>query len=179
LFGGIPGKHTPISPNERGGENAVKKIVLILTAASLFVPALAYAQNWDAIINEIDENENQTGMDVNEQAQGMLDDAAKLNKEAEGVEYENKALEGKIMKVQKVHDWYKGIIAEDQKYIEGFCRGDTYTVIPGDCLWMIAGKVYGHPYYYKWPLIYNANRDQIKDPDWIYPDQVFTIPPLQ
>ncbi|UCE28430.1 MAG: LysM peptidoglycan-binding domain-containing protein [Candidatus Coatesbacteria bacterium] len=109
----------------------------------------------------------------------MLEDAALLNKEAEGVEYENKALEGKIMKIQKVQDWWKGIIAEDQKYIEGFCKGDTYTVIYGDCLWMIAGKVYGHPYYYKWPLIYNANRDQIKDPDWIYPDQVFTIPPLQ
>lgn len=179
MFGGIPGKYTPISPNERGGEKAVKKIVLIITVASLFAPVLAYAQNWDAIIKEIDENKRQTGMDVNEQTQAMLDDAAKLNKEAEGVEYENKALEGKIMKVQKVHDWYKGIIAEDQKYIEGFCKGDKYTVIPGDCLWMIAGKVYGHPYYYKWPLIYNANRDQIKDPDLIYPDQVFTIPPLQ
>lgn len=157
----------------------MKKIVLILAAASLLLPALAYAQNWDAIIKEIDENERQTGMDVKEQTGAMLEDMALLNKEAEGVEYENKATEGKIMKIQKVQDWWKGIIAEDQKYIEGFCKGDTYTVIPGDCLWIIAGKVYNHPYYYKWPLIYNANRDQIKDPDLIFPDQVFTIPPLQ
>ncbi len=157
----------------------MKKTVLILAAASLLVPAIAYAQNWDAIVKEIDQTKRDTGMDVGTQTQSMLDEAAELDKEAEGVEYENKALEGKIMKVQKVQDWWKHKIAEDQKYIEGFAKGDKYTVIPGDCLWMIAGKVYGHPYYYKWPLIYSANRDQIKDPDWIYPNQVFTIPSMR
>lgn len=157
----------------------MNKTIVILAAAALLVPALVYAQNWDAIVKEIDQNEKSTGMDVKEQTDAMLEDAANLNKEAEGVEYENKALEGKIMKIQKVQDWWKTVIAEDQKYLEGFCKGDTYTVIRGDCLWMIAGKVYGHPYYYKWPLIYNANRDKIKDPDLIYPDQVFAIPPFK
>jgi len=28
----------------------------------------------------------------------------------------------------------------------------------------------------EWPRIYEANRDQIKDPDLVYPDQVLTIP---
>ncbi|WP_291319653.1 hypothetical protein [Desulfonatronospira sp.] len=27
-----------------------------------------------------------------------------------------------------------------------------------------------------WPLIYKDNRDQISNPDLIYPDQVFSIP---
>ena len=27
-----------------------------------------------------------------------------------------------------------------------------------------------------WPLIYKANRDKIRDPDLIYPKQVFAIP---
>ena len=27
-----------------------------------------------------------------------------------------------------------------------------------------------------WPLIYKANHDKIKDPDLIYPKQVFSIP---
>ena len=31
---------------------------------------------------------------------------------------------------------------------------------------------------FAWPIIYKANRDQIKDPDLIYPKQVFKIPPL-
>ncbi len=51
-----------------------------------------------------------------------------------------------------------------------------HTVAKGECLWWIAEyeDVYGDPF--QWPLIYKANRDQIKDPDLIYPDQVFEIP---
>ncbi len=52
---------------------------------------------------------------------------------------------------------------------------DSYTVIGGDSLWGISGRgdIYGNPY--QWPLIYKANRDQIKDADLIYPGQVFSI----
>lgn len=52
----------------------------------------------------------------------------------------------------------------------------THTVVKGECLWYIAGyeHVYGDPT--KWPLIYRANRDKIKDPDLIYPGQVLKIP---
>lgn len=52
----------------------------------------------------------------------------------------------------------------------------TYTVKKGDCLWYIAGypEIYGNPL--RWPLIYKANKDQIKDPDLIYPGQVLVIP---
>ena len=51
-----------------------------------------------------------------------------------------------------------------------------YTVKRGECLWVISGhdEVYGDPL--KWPRIYRANRDLIKDPDLIYPGWVLTIP---
>ena len=53
---------------------------------------------------------------------------------------------------------------------------DTYTVNRGDFLWRIAGMngIYGDPY--AWSRIYTTNRDQIKDPDLIYPAQIFQIP---
>ena len=53
---------------------------------------------------------------------------------------------------------------------------DTYTVNRGDYLWRIAGMndIYGDPY--AWSRIYTSNRDQIKDPDLIYPAQIFQIP---
>mgnify|MGYP001408433884 CR=1 FL=1 len=52
----------------------------------------------------------------------------------------------------------------------------SYTVVKGDCLWNIAKKpvIYGDPF--KWPKIYRANKDKIRDPDLIYPRQVFKIP---
>jgi nucleoid-associated protein YgaU len=53
---------------------------------------------------------------------------------------------------------------------------DTYTVNRGDFLWRIAGMndIYGDPY--AWSRIYTSNRDQIKDPDLIFPAQIFQIP---
>jgi len=52
---------------------------------------------------------------------------------------------------------------------------DHYTVLKGDYLWKIAKKddIYGNPY--QWIRIYCVNKDQIKDPDLIYSDQVFNI----
>lgn len=50
-----------------------------------------------------------------------------------------------------------------------------YNVQRGDYLWRISGKqdIYGDPY--QWMRIYSYNRDQIKDPDLIYPNQTFKI----
>ncbi|MGK9476116.1 LysM peptidoglycan-binding domain-containing protein [Melioribacter sp. OK-6-Me] len=54
----------------------------------------------------------------------------------------------------------------------------NYTVVKGDCLWNIAKKKEHYDNPFAWPMIYKANRDQIKDPDLIYPKQVFKIPNL-
>lgn len=53
-----------------------------------------------------------------------------------------------------------------------------YTVIKGDYLWKIAKKKEHYGNGFAWPVIYKANRDKIKDPDLIYPKQVFKIPNL-
>ncbi len=48
------------------------------------------------------------------------------------------------------------------------------TIAPGNTLWAIARDTYGDPYLYL--RLFEANRDQIRDPDLIYPGQVFTLP---
>lgn len=50
----------------------------------------------------------------------------------------------------------------------------TYTVKSGDCLWNIAKALLGSGSRYT--EIYNLNKDQIKNPNLIYPGQVFRIP---
>ena len=51
----------------------------------------------------------------------------------------------------------------------------TYTVQSGDTLWKIAEEAYGRGADYM--LIFEANRDQLDNPDLIRPGQVLKIPP--
>ncbi len=48
------------------------------------------------------------------------------------------------------------------------------TVQPGFTLWAIARETYGDGLLYV--RVYEANKDQIRDPDLIYPGQVFAVP---
>lgn len=56
-------------------------------------------------------------------------------------------------------------------------KATTYTVKKGDCLWNIAKKYLGNGAKYN--LIYNANKDKIKNPNLIYVGQVLTIPAVK
>lgn len=74
----------------------------------------------------------------------------------------------------------EGMVAQIDKLRKVQPTTQTYTVgtwaKDRDCLWNIAKKksIYDNPF--KWPTIYNANKDKIRDPNLIYPGQVLTIP---
>lgn len=88
-------------------------------------------------------------------------DALKADKKAYVTEAENQ-----IRSIQSMID---------QARNKAKLPNSMYQVERGDYLWKIAGKdnVYGDPY--AWTRIYNTNKAQIKDPNMIFPDQVFTI----
>lgn len=53
----------------------------------------------------------------------------------------------------------------------------SYTVVAGDTLSHIAQRVYGKAS--RWQAIFDANRDQLDDPDRIAPGQVLRLPALE
>lgn len=64
-----------------------------------------------------------------------------------------------------------------KKSLEELNRGITgYKVKAGETLWIIAGhpEIYDEPLL--WPIIYKANRDQIRDPEVIFAEQTLKIP---
>ena len=52
--------------------------------------------------------------------------------------------------------------------------GTVVLVQPGNTLWRLARRAYGGGLRYT--TIFEANRDQIRDPDLIYPGQIFVLP---
>jgi len=77
---------------------------------------------------------------------------------AEGKTAESKALAAKAKKKKA-----KGMM-------------ESYVVKKGDCLWSIAKMkgIYNDPFL--WPVIYDANKNKIKNPNLIYPGQKLVIP---
>lgn len=116
------------------------------------------------------------------QYRGLSDDAlAERRSEIAALEADLNALRQE--KLALLPEFYNRII-ELAREIRGLYREPkikTYTVgtweRDRDCLWNISAKphIYGNPF--QWVKIWQANTDQIRNPDLIYPGQVLQVPP--
>lgn len=65
-------------------------------------------------------------------------------------------------------------VSSTETITSGVGAEQSYTVVSGDNLSKIAQHFYGHANH--WHAIFDANRDQLHDPDKIFPGQVLKIP---
>lgn len=87
----------------------------------------------------------------------------------------------KMNKISALPEFFDKVHNQMQKSMDSWVEEPTeisYTVVKGDCLWFIAKRPEHYGNGFAWPNIYKANRDQIKNPDLIYPKQIFKIPNL-
>jgi nucleoid-associated protein YgaU len=91
---------------------------------------------------------------------GLVDDQAEREKVVLAV--------GNVVGIARVDDRLEAKKKEPE--------AQMHTVVSGDTLSKIAKKYYGDAG--KYPVIFEANKPMLKDPDKIYPGQVLRIPPL-
>jgi len=87
----------------------------------------------------------------------------------------------KMNKISALPEFFDKVHNQGQRALDSWVeevKETNYTVVRGDHLWGIAKKAEHYGNGFAWPMIYKANRDKIKNPDLIYPQQVFSIPKL-
>lgn len=132
----------------------------------------------EADVNAYRDRLNGLERDLNAMGTLSPEDLWQRRKEIDGIEVQlEEAKKDKIYVLSEMKDKVAALEGKIAQLREKMPKGmyDEYTVNRGDYLWRISrsSDVYGDPM--QWVRIYSYNRDQIKDPDLIYPDQIFKI----
>jgi nucleoid-associated protein YgaU len=136
----------------------------------------ALVGDYEASLNAIDSKLTSLSSLSNQglmERKGELDEAAKMiaaakmNPLAKVPKYANKLSDFD----QRLEALRKALAGSAMMYTVGTWAKDR------DCLWNIAKKPKIYDNAFLWPKIWQANRNQIKNPDIIHPGQKLTVPP--
>ena len=152
-------------------KNAGAKIFGLKTDADKAAEAVAEELKAEvAAANRLKETISDLGLDVENLGIYIDDDKAVVSGEAH-----DQATREKVILV--VGNSVGIATVDDQMTVENpEPQAQFHTVVSGDTLGKIAKTYYGNAM--KYPVIFEANKPMLKDPDLIYPGQVLRIPAL-
>jgi len=105
------------------------------------------------------------------------DNAAAANAMMGDIDAEIAALRDRLAEAKASTDPLAGQVAELERKLRELSElPRSYTVVPGDFLVKISGRPRIYNDRSNWKRIFRANREKIRDPNLIYPDQIFLIP---
>lgn len=159
--------------------NSIRKILPVVALGMLVLgtaaPALAQdkmtLEEWQAQLDACNQREQAATAqisDLDAQIANLRSQIADVDRQIASARSDIQNLDQQISSTQNE-------LNSAQTMLEQVRFPAEYTVVKGDCLWNIAKKDYIYNDPFKWPRIYEANKDKIKDPDLIYPKQVFKI----
>jgi len=162
----------------------MKTLRIILSAAVVGVLVLGAAsqaaaqqedkmtlEEWQIALDECNAREQAANATISDLDQQIAD----LQRQIDDVDRQINAVRDDIRGMNQQVSSTQGELTQVREELERVRFPEFYEVVRGDCLWNIAKKDYIYNDPFQWPRIYEANKDKIKDPDLIYPKQVFKI----
>lgn len=143
-------------------------------------------QNYDDCLAELYALVGATKADVDNFRKVVSELEGKINrKEGPKADRAQDVLALRQNKISALPEFFNKVNVELPKALDEWTEASNikesdinYSVVKGDCLWRIAGKKQHYGNGFAWPKIYQANRDQIKNANLIFPKQNFKIPSL-
>ena len=142
----------------------------------------AKVQSYEDCMNELYSMVGATKADVDNYRKAVNElDGKVRRKEGPKVDRQKDLDALKMNKISALPEFFDKVHNQMQRSLDSWVeevKETNYTVVRGDHLWGIARKSEHYGNGFAWPMIYKANRDKIKNPDLIFPKQVFSIPKL-
>jgi septal ring factor EnvC (AmiA/AmiB activator) len=139
-------------------------------------------QSYEDCMNELYAMVGATRQDVDNFRQAVAELNGRVNRKESPKADRQKDLDAlKSNRISALPEFFDRVHNQMQRSLDAWTdeqQAINYTVKRGDHLWGIARKQEHYGNGFAWPVIYRANRDQIKNPDLIYPNQTFKVPPL-
>jgi len=143
----------------------MKKIASICVVLFLLIPVLMFAQ------------EKMTEKEAQAELLALQQEIAEAEAKIAALVTEVEALRADVEDLGATRDGLEMKLAELQQEWK-MCQYGRYKVIEGDWLSKIASMREVYHQGSQWPMIYEANKDKIKNPNLIYPGWVLLIPYL-